>query len=142
MIWLIALAIGLVVGIVLTYLWFRARISLEVQKYVQENEERIRKETLEKSRAVLKGKIAEQIVGILPEFPYSPADARFIGNPIDYVIFDGYTKIKDESKGKLRIVFLDVKKGEKAELSKEEKIIKDCVESKNVIWRTLKLKEG
>jgi predicted Holliday junction resolvase-like endonuclease len=140
MIWLIALAIGFVLGIILTYLWFKTRISFEVQRYIQENEERIRRETLERSRAVLKGKIAEQIATILPEFPYNPADCRFIGNPIDYIVFDGYTKIKDEGKGKLQIVFLDVKKGEKAELTREEKAIKDCVEKRNVKWETLKIK--
>lgn len=140
MIWLITLIIGFILGIILTYFWFKSRISLEVKRYIQENEERIRRETLERSRTVLKGKIAEEIATILPEFPYNPADCRFIGNPIDYIVFDGYTKIKDEGKGDLQIIFLEVKKGEKTELTKEEKAIKSCVEKKNVTWRTLKLK--
>jgi predicted Holliday junction resolvase-like endonuclease len=87
----------------------------------------------------LKGKIAEQMVALLPEFPYNPADARFIGGPVDYIIFDGYTEMKDEGKNGLQIVFLDVKKGGKAGLTQEEKAIKECVERKNIAWRTLKL---
>ena len=43
------------------------------------------------SRAVLKGKMAEQFAPILPEFQYLPSDAKFLGDPVDYVVFDGYT---------------------------------------------------
>jgi len=42
-------------------------------------------ESLDKARAVLKGKIGEQLAPLLPEFcaKYSPSDARFMGTPID-----------------------------------------------------------
>ena len=39
--------------------------------------------------------MAEQMAPLLPGFAYLPADARFLGDPIDYVIFDGYSAVKD-----------------------------------------------
>ena len=71
----------------------------------------------------------------MPEFKYNPADARFLGNPIDYLIFDGYSN--DE---KINLVFMDVKKGEHAKLSKKQEKIKEAVDNKRVKWQTLNLK--
>ncbi|MGC9357761.1 MAG: Holliday junction resolvase-like protein [Anaerolineae bacterium] len=72
-----------------------------------------RKDSTDQSRAVLKGKMAEQIAPMLPGFDYWPADARFLGSPIDYVVFDGYTEVKDNgaSGDDLEVVILDIKKG-------------------------------
>lgn len=50
---------------------------------------------MDSRRASIKGKISEQIVPFLEQFKYKPSDARFIGSPIDYVILDGYTDVKD-----------------------------------------------
>ena len=43
----------------------------------------IRKDSVNRSRSTLKGRISEQMPPLLPEFPFASADARFIGNPID-----------------------------------------------------------
>ena len=59
----------------------------------------IRKDSIDRSLSTLKGRISGQIAPLLPEFPYSSADARFIGNPIDFVVFDGYTQVKDDKGG-------------------------------------------
>ena len=47
-----------------------------------------RKESANQSRAVLKGKLAEQIAPLLPGFNYWPSDSRFLGDPVDYFVFD------------------------------------------------------
>ena len=44
---------------------------------------------MEKSKAVIAGKVTERIIPYLPEFRYNPKDARFIGSPIDLIVFDG-----------------------------------------------------
>ncbi len=77
---------------------------------------------------------------LLPEFPYSPADARFIGNPIDFVVFDGYTKVKDENGDSISIVLVEVKKG-KGKLAREESLIKRAVEEGRVSWQTIVIKD-
>ena len=54
-----------------------------------------RAESLEHSRYSLKGKIAEQLAPLAKGFPYLPSDARFIGSPIDYVVFNGSSALRD-----------------------------------------------
>ena len=77
---------------------------------------------------------------LLPEFPFSSADARFIGNPIDFVVFDGYTQVKDEKGDSINVVLVEVKKG-KGRLTREETLIKKAVEEGRVSWRTIFLKD-
>jgi predicted Holliday junction resolvase-like endonuclease len=77
---------------------------------------------------------------LLPEFPFSPADARFIGNPIDFVVFDGYTCAKDDKGDTVSVVLVEVKKG-KGRLTREEGLIKKAVEEGRVSWRTVVLKD-
>jgi predicted Holliday junction resolvase-like endonuclease len=145
---LILLLIGLIAGFILAYLWSKASIEAEIQRrlkpeferWIAENERRIREDVLRRSRAVLKGKIAEQIAAILPEFPFNPADARFIGSPVDYIVFDGYTRVKDGGEEEpIRVVLLDVKKGD-ATLTREQRFIKEGVKLGKVEWCTLRLK--
>ena len=76
------------------------------------------------------------MVPIMPEFPFASADARFIGNPIDFVVFDGYTHVKDEKGDTISVVLVEVKKG-MGKLTREETLIKKAVEEKRVSWRTI-----
>lgn len=81
------------------------------------------------SRAVVRGQITEQVTPLLEGFAWDPADARFLGKPVDYVVFDGYAEVRAGARDHLRqIVFVDVKTG-RAGLSKAERRIKACVES-------------
>jgi hypothetical protein len=86
----------------------------------------IRKDSPNRSRSTLIGRISGRIALLLPEFPFASADARFIGNPVDFVVFDGFTRVKD-GKGEISIVLVEVKKG-KGKLTWEEKLIKKAVE--------------
>jgi len=57
----------------------------------------------------LLGKITEHFIPYLPMFKYNPKDARFIGSPIDFIVFDGL------SEGEIRkIVLVEVKAGKSA----------------------------
>jgi predicted Holliday junction resolvase-like endonuclease len=89
---------------------------------------------------VLKGKIAEHMVPLLRDvFKYAPSDARFIGAPIDYLIFDGYTAVKDlHSDEPITVILADVKTGN-ARLNKTERRIKEAVEAGRVRWETIHL---
>jgi predicted Holliday junction resolvase-like endonuclease len=57
--------------------------------------------------------MAEQMAPLLPGFAYLPADARFLGDPVDYVVFNGYSAVKDngDADEALEIVILDIKHG-------------------------------
>jgi predicted Holliday junction resolvase-like endonuclease len=92
-----------------------------------------RKDAVERSRHVLTGKVWEQIAPYMPNFNHNPADARFLGSPVDFVVFEGMSE-KDIK----RVIFVEVKSG-KSNLSSQEKNLKSAIESKNVSWEELKL---
>ena len=109
----------------------KAEILFEDWK--QRYEKEIRRDAIERSRAVITGKVVEQLTPYLPQFKYNPKDARFIGSPVDLIVFDGL----DE--GNLRkIVFIEVKSG-KSSLSKREKLVKDAIEKGKVEYEILSL---
>jgi hypothetical protein len=49
----------------------------------------IRADAVQRSQAVTMGKVHEQLIPYLPDFPYNPKDVRFLGGPIDLVVFEG-----------------------------------------------------
>ncbi len=85
----------------------------DLKDQLQEAVVTARKESANQSRAVLKGKMAEQIAPLLPGFDYWPADSRFLGDPVDYVVFSGYSACKDhlEDCHNMEVVILDIKQG-------------------------------
>ena len=100
-----------------------------------------RKESVERSRSTLKGQIAEQMAPLLPGFPYSPADARFIGDPIDYVVFDGCREFRDaDSEGEMEVVLLEIKQGQ-SKLSAVQRAIAGAVEQGRVRFEVVRVGE-
>ena len=139
--------IAFLLGLVAAYLFFRQRISVieerarnDLERWKLECTSEIRKDSVNRSRSTLKGRISEQMAPFLPEFPFSPADARFIGNPIDFVVFDGYTNAKDDKGDTISIVLVEVKKG-KGKLTRVESLIKGAVEEGRISWKTIELKD-
>ena len=94
-----------------------------------------------KSRSILRGKNAEHYVPFSDDFleEFSPSDAKFLGNPIDYVIFKNASKITDKEEADIEIVFADVKTG-KSQLTKLQRCIKKAVEEGRISWRTFELR--
>jgi predicted Holliday junction resolvase-like endonuclease len=92
-----------------------------------------RKDAVERSRHVLTGKFWEQIAPYMPNFKHNPADARFLGSPVDFIVFEGMSE-KDIK----RVIFVEVKSG-KSSLSIQEKNLKSAIESKNVSWEEIRL---
>src|SRR6266581_3698324 len=113
----------------------------EVQR-IKEEDEKKRRNSLDTSRDVLKGKIGEQMAPLFPEFRrlYNPADARFIGTPIDYIIFKNLSKVNSPEEAPIEIVFVDVKTG-KSVLTKSQQMIQDAVsgEKRRVGFHTVRL---
>ena len=101
-----------------------------------------RADAVDTSRAVLKGKIAEQLAPLLPGFlaKYSAGDARFIGSPIDYIILKNMSKGND-SDDPIEIVFLDVKTG-KAGLNHVQRKIEEAVANKRISFDVLRIDES
>ena len=95
----------------------------------------IRKESVERSRAVLTGKFSEQLAPYLPDFNYSPTEARFVGKPVDFIVFKGL-----DSKEPEEVVFVEVKSG-KSQLSTPERKLRDVIRDKKVRWELYRIPE-
>lgn len=108
-----------------------ATVTLEQWKIEKEKE--IRQDAIDKSQSVTIGKMTEHIVPYLPGFRFNPSDARFIGSPIDFVVFDG---LGDNEVRK--IVFVEIKTGA-SNLSARERSVRNAVLDKNVEWLELKV---
>jgi predicted Holliday junction resolvase-like endonuclease len=92
----------------------------------------IRRDAIQRSQAVTLGKVTEHLLPFLPDFDFDPRDARFLGSPVDLVVFDGL------SNGDVkRIVFLEVKTGRSA-LNPRERCVREAVQSRQVEWVELR----
>jgi len=115
------IAIGLLVAAVYV-LWWKARYT-----------RMLRRDAVARSEAVTTGKISEQLLPFLPDFPFNPRDVRFLGSPVDLVVFDGLTEERVR-----RVVLVEVKTG-KAGLTGRERLIRDAVRDGRVEWLELRL---
>lgn len=87
-----------------------------------------RKDAILKSRRVLSGNFSEQLAPFLPDFKYNPNECKFLGKPIDFLVFKGLDENKIDE-----VIFVEVKSG-KSKLSKREKNLKEAIENKKVKW--------
>ena len=94
--------------------------------------EEARRDAIGRSRAVLGGRFTEQMAPYLPEFRYDPTEARFIGSPIDLIVFPGLAGDEPQE-----IVFVEVKPGARPRLSPREQRVRDLVEAGKVRWELL-----
>jgi len=118
---------------------FEVKYRGELAQWKVDVEKGLREDALARSRAVLKGAIAEQLAPIFKVFGYNPSDARFIGDPVDYVIFDGYTEVRERKEDKpITVVLADVKTG-RATLTYEQKRIKRGIEIGKVEFKTIRM---
>ena len=119
------LLVGIAIGIAVAWLYFlvwKLRYSAA-----------IREDAVQRSLAVTAGKVHEQLVPYLPEFGFNPKDARFLGSPVDLIVFDGLA-----AGDVRRIVFLEVKTGG-ASLTARERQVRDIIEAREVVWAELRL---
>ena len=95
-----------------------------------------RKDAVIRSRSVLSGMFSEQLAPFLPDFPFAPTECKFLGKPVDFIVFKGMDKKKIEE-----IVFVEVKSG-KAKLSSQEKNLKEAIKNKKVRWEEYRVPKG
>lgn len=68
---------------------------------------------------------------------WRPEDWCFLGQPIDYVVFDWFPN-KGENKEKGKVVLLDVKAA-KSQLTTKQRRIRDLIQDGKVEWREIRL---
>lgn len=119
------LVFGIAIGLVVAWLYF----VIWKLRYTAA----IREDAVQRSLAVTAGKVHEQLVPYLPEFGFNPKDVRFLGSPVDLVVFDGLSAGNVE-----RVVFLEVKTGG-ASLTDRERQVRKVIEARQVAWAELRL---
>lgn len=102
--------------------------------------EKARHDSVETSRRTIKGQIAEQFAPFLQGFPYLPSDSHFIGSPIDYIVFNGYTEFKDNhgSNDNFELVIIDIKYNT-AQLTEGQKQIAKAIKAGKVRFETVRV---
>ena len=110
---------------------FRQWQETELQLW-QVEKERAQREAIAQSRAVLGGKFTEQLAPYLPEFKYDPTEARFIGSPIELIVFPGLATGDPQE-----IVIMEIKTGRNYQLTPQEKKIRQLVEDGMVRWELI-----
>ena len=94
-----------------------------------------RADAINRSRASLGGKFSENLSPYFPDFPFHPTEMRWLGSPVDYIVFKGMDNDKIEE-----LIFLEIKSG-KSVLTAREKQIKKLIEEKKVSWKEYNVKE-
>lgn len=139
---LAVLVVALVIWLIISYEKIGAadrKFNLALEDFVVykrlegEREKAIRKDAIARSTSVVKGKVAEHMVPFNKTFGFNPRDCRFIGSPIDFVVFDGLTEGDLE-----RVVLVEVKTG-KSRLSKRERQVKDAIAYENLVFLTFRV---
>lgn len=132
------LLVAVVVALSFLLVVSTARNAIHRSRYsfTQKDLERARQEAVRGSQIVKGGQIAEQLAPLLPGFcdEYNPKDARFLGHPIDFVIFDGL-----EDGDVRRVVFVEIKSGTSANLNGRQRQVRRAIENGAVDFETLRL---
>ena len=101
-----------------------------------DEEKKIRLDAVKKSEAVTRGKVTEHLIPYFPDFEYNPKDTRFLGTPVDLIVFDGL------SEGEInKVVFIEVKSGKNCTLSKREQLVRECIDKRKVSYEILHNRE-
>jgi predicted Holliday junction resolvase-like endonuclease len=127
---LLAIAVLALVRISVAHARYRA-----VYRYADQDLADARADAIKRSRRVLAGRAGEQLVPLAPQFfdRFDPSEARFLGAPVDYVVFDGI------GEGELReVVLVEVKTGS-GKLNRNERQVARAVRDGRVRFELLRL---
>jgi predicted Holliday junction resolvase-like endonuclease len=129
----VGIAIAAIIGILLYLLIHRVFVGrLERWKELELSKEVSR--VLTHERPIVKGKISEELYPLIYRQVGNLADLHFIGNPIDYIAFEGLSDARDNKIGTVKVKFIEIKNGASASLSYPEKLVRDAIENRRVEW--------
>lgn len=108
-----------------------AAIMLSIWK--MEETKKIRKESVNKSMGANFGKITEHLLPFSDYLKdFNPRDMRFIGSPVDLMIFEGITAKKDI----INIHFVEIKTGS-GQLSPKQRRIGNAIDNHRTYWKPI-----
>jgi predicted Holliday junction resolvase-like endonuclease len=98
-----------------------------------DDERAIRRDAIERSGAAIRGRVSETFAPYLPGWEFEPADCRFLGTPVDFVVFDGLHAGRCD-----RVVLVEVKSGV-ATPTPLQRRVRDAVIERRVEWREVRI---
>lgn len=124
---------------VLAYQLIRAKVELGTYKATHPKSDKehadeigkARRDAAQRSRSVLRGQDSQVFAPWLPKFPGKPNEARPVSAEIDYVVFQ-----RNDNNRIDHIWLVEVKSG-RAQLSQEQRQIRDCIEAKRVSFKMI-----
>jgi len=118
--------VSVIIISLILYFYYNKGVTIEKEnELLKENYSKLLSQ--KKSSEVRLGQISENLAPFLKDFKYDPKRTHFLGNPIDYIIFE-------EDK----VIFLEIKSGE-AKLSQGQKKIKEMIKSGSVEWDEMRI---
>tara|TARA_Y100000310_G_scaffold103623_1_gene102009 strand:- start:985 stop:1419 length:435 start_codon:yes stop_codon:yes gene_type:complete len=132
---LIIFTLIFLIGLVIAYIAGIKIATIRRDRYWENELPTHRKDAVMRSRSVLSGMFSEQLAPYMPDFQFNPTECRFLGKPVDFLVFKGLDDKKVEE-----IVFVEVKSG-KSKLSSVEKSLKEAIEKKKVRWEEYRIPE-
>ena len=112
--------------------------KLKHEKQLAEAISIARKDSIKRSRSVLRGQATEHLAPYILKNT-NPKDYRFLGNPIDYVCFEGLSDILDGTSDNIKSIhFIDIKTG-KSTLNKTQRRIRDAIKDSRVQFSLINL---
>ena len=125
---------GLAIVSIISFFILKYLLKKKIEQWEKYELSKALEKTVNMQRPILKGKISEQLFPILYEKEGNLSDLRFLGNPIDYIKFEGLSDLQES--GKIKIKFIEIKTGN-ARLNKNEEAVKKAVEDKEVYWEEI-----
>ena len=115
--------------------------QIEIENLKELNKQEIakgRQDALKKSRSVMRGQASEHLAPFVIENT-NPKDYRFMGNPIDYICFEGLSGILDGTSDEITCIHLiDIKTG-KSTLNKSQRRIRDAIKDSRIKFSVINL---
>lgn len=104
------------------------------QSQLKDVEKQSRQDALKRSRSVMRGQATEHLAPYMMD-DTNPKDCRFMGNPVDYVVFDGLSAVTDKTAKEInQIKFVDIKTG-KSTLNTAQRRIRDAINEGKVSFQ-------
>ncbi len=125
---------GLAIVSIISFFILKYLLKKKIEQWEKYEMQKALEKTVNMQRPILKGRISEQLFPILYEKEGNLSDLRFLGNPIDYIKFEGLSDLQES--GKIKIKFIEIKTGN-ARLNKNEEAVKKAVEDKEVYWEEI-----
>ncbi len=128
--------VSAVLGVV-SYFLYKYSVRRAFEEWREKELSREVERSLNAQRAIVKGQISEKLFPVISKQFGNVADFRFVGDPIDYVVFQGLSD-QQSVNAKVDIKFVEIKTGS-SKLNVSEKLVKDAVENGRVSWEEVHL---